>query len=190
MRILRLVLVALVCIPLSSCGPIIGNLMAAGGGLKSFEVVSGELSSIEAGAELVIVAPFLKGPDGSYLSRGDDAAELMDAFNESGAFKASIYFDGDYNNLNANTAKLRGLDPEGLKAAMGLKAAPRYILIGTIQGRNTTVAPTRGVMMQVSYTLEIIDPKAGESAKVEVDTKDFYRKVAPGIAEELKAGMR
>jgi hypothetical protein len=190
MRKLRLALAALICITLCSCGPIIGRLMTAGGGVDDFDVISGDLSAVEAGSEMVIIAPFMKGPDGSYLSRGDDAANLMDAMNEAGTFKTSLYFESDYVGLNAATAKLKELGPAELKVATGLKTTPRYLMTGTILGRDTITAPTRGIMMEVSYRLEIVEIETKKSVTIDVTADDLYPRVTPAIAEELKKGMR
>ena len=57
--------------------------------------------------------------------------------------------------------------------------------MGTITYRDTIVAPTRGVVMEVAYTLEWVKLDSGESVVMEVEAQDMFQDVAPAIAEAI-----
>lgn len=56
---------------LSSCGPIIGQMMRFSEGVKDFKVVEGDLAVLSRGRNILVVGPFDKVPGAYYIARGD-----------------------------------------------------------------------------------------------------------------------
>jgi len=184
MKLNQLILIFTV-LALTSCGPIMGNLMTMGGGIKDIEVTGGDAANFTAGKKLIVLAPFLKGEDGYYVSRGDDAANLLDAINGIGLFKGEFLFEPDYYSLNEKTEKYKTMSADELMSMAAMDFTPDYLLVGTILHRDTVVAPTRGVIMDVTYKLELIDLVSKDALVVKVRAKDLFPEVAPDIAEAL-----
>ncbi|PLX43015.1 MAG: hypothetical protein C0608_00955 [Deltaproteobacteria bacterium] len=185
MKQLKNLLLIVTALSLVSCGPIMGNLMTMGGGVKDIEVTKGDTATFKAGKKLLVLAPFLKGEDGYYVSRGDDAANLLDAINGISLFEGQFLFEPDYYSLEKKAAEYKSMSPKELKALSELDFTPEYLLVGTILSRDTVVAPTRGVMMDVTYSLEFVDLSSGENLIIKVRAKDLFPEVAPDIAGAL-----
>lgn len=185
MRALRILILAVIPFLLCSCGIIIGSVMTAGGGVDSIEVVSGDAAKFHSGKNLLMVAPFQLGDDGYYVSRGDDAANLVKAMNGAKLFNAKMLFGMDYDNLAAVTQKYKAMSAQKLQKAAKLESPPDYLLTATILSRDTIVAPMQGVMMEVSYRFELLELQTGEVLVVEVEAEDLFREVAPAIVEAV-----
>jgi hypothetical protein len=185
MCILKFLILAIIPLYLTSCGIIVGTVMTSGGGVDRIEIISGEVANFKTGGNLLVLAPFLTGEDGYYISRGDDAANLAKAMNSAKLFNAKILFDSDYNNLESATKEYKAMSAAKLQESAGLDTPPEYLLVGTILSRDTIVAPMRGVMMDVSYRFELIDLTTREVLVFEVEANDLFPKVASGIVDEL-----
>ena len=168
---------------LCSCGIIAGTVMTAGGGVDRVEALAGDAARFSSGKNLLVLAPFLLGEDGYYISRGDDAANLVSAMNRAKLFKANTLFDTDYDNLEAVTKRYKAMSAQELQKSAALDTPPDYLLVGKVLSRDTIVAPMQGVMMDVSYRFELTNLKTGDLLVFEVDASDLFREVAPAIVE-------
>lgn len=183
-KILLLLAAVSILLPLSGCGPIIGQLMRLSEGLKNFQVIHGSLDQLKAGSNLLVVGPFAKEPGAYYLSRGDDAAAFPEAINKTGLFKTALYIGPKFTNTDKINA-LRHQTGEQIRQDLKLQDTPDYIMYGTILERDTIVAPTRGLIMQVGYRLEIVNLQDKSSVVVEVTVKDNFRDCIPAVAAAL-----
>ena len=91
MNKILLLIVAVTLLPLSGCGPIIGQLMRLSEGVKDFNVIQGDLKQLQGGGNLLVVGPFAKAPGAYYLSRGDDAAAFPESIRKTGLFTTDLY---------------------------------------------------------------------------------------------------
>lgn len=177
-------LVFLVLIPLliSGCGPILGQLMAMGEGLRSFEVLSGQPPQVKSGETVLVFGPLAKGKDAFYICRGEDAAKFSDEFNRLG-LRSTLYLG--YGPQQVTLADAKKMSPEELRAALKLAAAPDYLLSGTLAQREMTVAPSHGVIMEESYELEILDLRTQAVSRYRASVKDLAQETIPDVAEAL-----
>jgi hypothetical protein len=170
---------------MSGCGPIIGQLMKASEGMKGFEVLDGDLRSLQAGGPLLVYGPFDKTSEAFYIARGEDAADFRTEMAEAGLFETELYLERVYDQMSRTAEVLRSADPGQIQRDFGLSAAPSKILFGTILHRETIVAPTRGLVMSVGYRLEFYDLQTGESTVIEMAVRDLVRNCIPRMVREL-----
>jgi len=170
---------------LASCGPIIGQLTRLGDGIKTFQVVSGSLSTLKEGKRVLVVGPFAKGEGAYYIARGDDSAFFYREFDRNDYLKAELYVGDKNQDPEEAAGALRSLRGPELKVKLGLKAAPDYLVFGRITERSTFVAPTRGVLQRVGYRLEIVDTANGGSTVVEAVVRDRFRDCTGIIVDEI-----
>lgn len=179
-KLLTLVLVALCC---SGCGPIIGQMMVSGDGLKSLEVVSGQPPQIRAGASILVFGPFAKTDDAFYICRGEDAAKFSDEFIRHGLRSELYLAHGSAGRVTLANAKK--MSPEELRTALGLTTTPDYLLSGTLTLRKMTVAPAKGVIMNEAYDLELLDLRTQTTSHYRAAVKDLAQDTIPDVAEAL-----
>ena len=130
--ILALILLALLA---SGCGPIIGQMMVSGDGLKSFAVVDGQPPQVKADASILVFGPFAKSDDAFYICRGEDAAKFSDEFIRHGLRSELYLAHGAAGRVPLAAAKK--MSGEELRTALGLTAPPDYLLSGTLTRRKT-----------------------------------------------------
>lgn len=177
-----LLFLLLIPILLSGCGPIIGQFMAMGEGLRSFEVLSGQPPEVKSGETVLVFGPLAKGKDAFYLCRGEDAAKFSDEFNRLG-LRSALYLG--YGPQQVTLADAKKMSPEELRIALKLETAPDYLLSGTLARREMTVAPSHGVIMEESYELEILDLRTQAASRYRASVKDLAQATIPDVAEAL-----
>jgi hypothetical protein len=178
--LLATVLVSFLC---SGCGPIIGQFMAAGEGLKSLEVVSGQPPQLKAGANILVFGPFAKTDAAFYICRGEDAAKFSDEFIRLGLGSELYLAHGSAGRVKLDDAKK--MSPAELRTALGLTAAPDYLLSGTLTLRQMNVAPAHGVIMEEAFELELLDLRTQATSRYRAEVKDLAQRTIPDIAEAL-----
>ena len=134
---------------LSACGPIIGGMMVSSTGVQELTVVSGDLTSLEAGSRIAVLGPFDKTPEAFYICRGEEAAAFVSAFNQTGLFRADLSIGQRFPDDLPKVAGFSGQTPAAVQAALGLKDTPDLLMGGTILSREMVTAPTQGVIMKL-----------------------------------------
>lgn len=167
----------------SGCGPIIGQFMASGEGLKSFAVVSGQVPQVKTGAAILVFGPFAKTDDAFYLCRGEDAAKFSDEFIRHGLHSELYLAHGSAGRVTL--AEARKMSSEQLHIALGLTIPPDYLLSGTLTRRKMTVAPAHGVIMEEAYELELLDLRTQATSHYRAAVKDLAQKTIPDVAAVL-----
>ena len=181
----------MLCLPLFvACGPILGQMMKASEGLKSFEVVDGNLSDLPEGKNLLVLGPFSITDEAFYIARGEDAANFSRGFKNSALFQTTLYIERQFDKVGDLEAKLRTSTPQQIKEMLDLKSPPDLILFGTILHRSTIVAPARGVVMDVGYRLEFIDLGTGSATIVEISVKELFEQCVPRVVSEVTRRTR
>ena len=182
----RLAFIIPLLLVLSSCGPIIGQMMKISEGVKDFKLVSGDLKSLsQKGLNILAVGPFDKTPDAYYIARGDEAGMFFQEFNNNGHFKSELHIGRRYGDLQEAAAKIRSKSAAQLKSDFGLKAEPDLVMFGTVLDRQTIVAPTRGIIMQVSYRLEFFNTASKASTVIEITVKDHFKDCVKMVISEI-----
>jgi hypothetical protein len=175
-----LVLLSFIC---SGCGPIIGQFMGRGEGIKSFEVVSGQVPQVKAGAAILVFGPFAKTDAAFYICRGEDAAKFSDEFHRHGLHSELYLAHGSAGRVTLAEAKK--MNGEQLRAALGLTLPPDYLLSGTLTRRQMTVAPAHGVVMEEAYELELLDLRTPATSRYRAAVKDLAQETIPDVAGAL-----
>ena len=170
---------------LSACGPIIGQMMKMSEGVKYFKVVAGDISVLERGKNVLVVGPFGKEPGAYHIARGDDAAMFFQEIEATEYLDAELYVGRRYGDLSEMVSSLRSMEQAAMMKELHLRVAPDLLLFGTILERETIVAPTRGIIMQVAYRLEFYDPASRASTIVEVKVKEHFRDCIKLIVSEI-----
>ena len=179
-----IVLIPLLLI-LSSCGPIIGQVMRISEGVKSFKVVEGDLSALQGKKSVLVVGPFAKEADAFYIARGDDAAMFYNEILAAKYMEAELYIGPRYGDLSEMAASLRSMDQGAMQKELHLKATPDLLMFGTVLTRDTIVAPMRGIIMQVGYRLEFYDQTSKTSTIIEIEVKDHFKDCIKTIVAEI-----
>lgn len=167
----------------SGCGPIIGQMMVSGDGLKSFEVVSGQTPQVSSDASILVFGPFAKTDAAFYICRGEDAAKFSDEFIRHGLGSELYLAHGSAGRITLAAAKK--MSAEELRMALGLTATPDYILSGTLTRRKMTVAPAKGVILDEAYDLEFLDLRTQATSRYRAAVKDLAQETIPDIAAVL-----
>jgi len=178
-------LVIPVLLLLAGCGPIIGAAMVAGGGVKEFTVVSGQLQDLKPGRRVLVISPFDKTEQAFYLCRGEEAANFTTAFNTAGLFQADFHMADRFGEDPGWLEKLKQKTPAQIQADFGLAEAPDLLMTGVILYRSTLVAPAQGIVMDVGYRLEFFDLHRQKKVQVEVRVKDLFQKCIGAVVDEL-----
>lgn len=176
---------------LAGCGPIIGSAMVAGGGVKDFTIVEGQLNALRPGAQLLVVGPFDKTPQAYYICRGEEAAEFVTAFNTIGLFQADFYLTERFADHAAWLMQLKEKSPEQIQAELKLDKTPEMLLTGVILHRSTVAAPAQGVLMEVGYRLQFYDLRSRQTTEIDIEVKDIFQDcivaAANALAEKLSS---
>lgn len=172
---------------LVGCGPIIGAGMVAGSGVKSFDVVAGDLQKLKPGSRVLVVGPFAKTESAYYICRGEEAANFTTAFNSAGLFQADFYLGDRFEDSQEWLNALKLKTPAQLQTEFGLQDAPDLLLSGVILQRSTVAAPMQGVLMDVAYRLEFFDLRTQQVTSIEVQVKDLFQKCITSVVSDLAA---
>ena len=179
----------LVALLLGGCGPIIGGMMVASNGIKSFKVTSGTLVTLRAGAKLAVIGPFDKTPEAFYICRGEDDAYFTSSFKQSGLFAAELAIPDRFPKQPPKASDWSGKSAGEIQQALKLTAAPDYVMSGTILRREMVAAPAQGVIMKVAFRLDFLEVATGKTTTVEADVQELFQKAVPAIATELGRQM-
>lgn len=182
---MKKLLFVLILVPLfaSGCGPVIGQMMASGEGLKSFEVASGQPPQVKAGASILVFGPFAKTDAAFYICRGEDAAKFSDEFIRHGLRSELYLAHGSAGRVTlAEAGKMNG---EQLRTALGLTTPPDYLLSGTLTQRKMTVAPAHGVIMEEAYELDLLDLQTQSTSRYRASVKDLAQQTIPDVVAAL-----
>ncbi|MDT8335305.1 MAG: hypothetical protein RQ753_06385 [Desulfurivibrionaceae bacterium] len=170
---------------LSSCGPIIGQLMKVSEGVKDFRVTAGDLGEIARARNILVAGPFAREAGAYYIARGDEAGMFFQEINNTGKLDAELYVGKRYGDLTEMVSSLRSMSPEELKDEVDLPTEPDLVLFGTILERKTIVAPARGIIMRVGYRLEFYNPATNGSTVIEITVKDRFRDCVKLVVAEV-----
>jgi hypothetical protein len=181
----RLWLLVPLLFSLVACGPIIGQLMRMADGVKNFQVVKGDLSVLKKGQKILVVGPFETAPGAWDIARGDDAVFFYNEFNRAGYFPAELHMGDRYGKAAKTVAEVKGKSAAQLKVDYQLDNEPGVVMFGTVLSRDTIVAPTRGIIMEVAYRLEFYDPADGKSTVVEITVHEHIKDCIKLVVDEL-----
>jgi len=182
----RFWLVALMLvIPLAGCGLIYGQLTKAGDGIKSFAILQGDLAVLKGGGDLLVYAPFGKTDNAFYVARGEEAAHFAATLEEVRLFQTEFLFERDVDDVEKTAQMLRGMSAEAAQEYAGMARAPRLILFGTLVERHESVAPTRGVLMDITYQLEFYEIASRQSTILEVRVKHLAEECVNVVVSDL-----
>ncbi len=170
---------------LSSCGPIIGQLMKASEGVKDFRVISGNLAELKTARNILVVGPFAKAPGAYYIARGDEAGLFFQEINNTDELRAELYIGKRYGDLTEMVSAIRSKSSVQLKNELGLQNEPDLVLFATILERETIVAPARGIIMRVGYRLELFNPATNGSTVVEIIVKEHFKDCVKLVVGEM-----
>ena len=181
----RLLLIVPLLLSLVSCGPIIGQLMRMSDGVKNFQVVKGDLAALKKGQKILVVGPFETAPGAWDIARGDDAVFFYNEFNRVGSYKAEVHMGDRYGQAAKTIAEVKTRNAAQMKADYKLETEPGLVMFGTVLSRETIVAPTRGIIMEVAYRLEFYNPADGKSSVVEITVHEHFKDCIKVAVEEL-----
>ncbi len=170
---------------ISSCGPIIGQLMKASEGVKDFRVISGNPGELKTARNILVVGPFAKAPGAYYIARGDEAGMFFQEINNTDKLHAELHIGQRFGDLAQMVSTIRSKSPAQLKNEMGLQNQPDLVLFATILERETIVAPTRGIIMRVGYRLELFNPATNGSTVLEIIVKDHFKDCVKLVVGEM-----
>ncbi len=169
----------------SGCGLIYGQLTRAGDGIKSFAIIQGDLSRLKGGGDLLVYAPFAKTDQAFYVARGEEAASFATKLEEAGLFRTEFLFERDLDDVEKTAARLRGMTATELQSFAAMQSAPRMILFGTLLARSESVAPTRGVLMDITYRLEFFEVATRTSTIIEVQVRDLAEQCVDTVVKDF-----
>jgi hypothetical protein len=181
----RLLVLPLLLPLLSACGLVYGQLMRAGEGIKSFRTVSGEATGLPASGNLVVHGPFARGEGAYVVCSGADEEALAEELGRSGRYSAKVILEPTRGDAAAGRAALEAMDATALGRALGFPGPVDLVVFGTLLERGTSVAPGRGVIMDVAFRLEFRAPATGRTWVVEVAAREPAERVIPALAAEL-----
>lgn len=167
-----------------ACGPVLGQLSRATEG-TSIRDVSGSPGGITAGSRLVILAPFPKTAEAFYIVKGEDERQFAAEFARLGLFKAETRFGPAMADGETAFKGIAAKTPAAVKAELGLASEPDILLTGTLLSRKTYVAPTRGVVMGVSWRMTFHDLRNGHSWTFDAESKELAEMTIPRIVEAI-----
>lgn len=170
-----------------SCGPIIGQMMKMSEGVKSFEVIEGNLAFLKKNPKILVVGPFAKAPGAYYIARGDEAAAFAFDLDKQNGITSDIYIKNRLADAEKIAASLRAMSGAEIKNKLGISFEPGIIMTGTILERKTIVAPTRGIIMEVGYRLEFFNTADQSKTVVNVAVKDHFKDCVKTVVGELLA---
>jgi len=181
----KLVFILPLLLLITSCGPLIGQVMRLSEGIKEVRLIEGDLASLSKGQNLLVVGPFAKTPEAFYIARGDEAAGFQVEFNRREYFNSELYMGNRYGDLQAMFSSLRVTGASQLKDELNLKKSPDLLMFGTVLERETIVAPTRGIIMQVTYRLEFFAPDGGSKTVIEISVRDHFKDCIKTVVGEI-----
>lgn len=184
-------LVALILLPmlLTACGPIIGQLMRMSEGVE-VKNVSGSLPRMKEGATVLVYGPFAKTQEAYFVARGEETDRFAEELVRHGL--RSEGYVAPHNEKTLSLDVLRTMTPEGLRDTLKLAVAPDYLLTGTLLRRSSTVAPTRGIVMDEAYALDLLDLRSGGTSRLEIAVRGLAQDNISDITTELvrKVGLK
>lgn len=186
MTIRRLSLFGFLCLALSGCGMVLGQMMGASAGVKDFQVRQGAARDFGAVKRVLVVAPFARAEGAWTLCRGEDEALLAEGFTKEGLYEAELDLEPDRDAAAARLQALRTESPEKIRELLKLKAAPEAILSGALLSRDETVAPTVGVLHTVRLRFDLLTLATGRTSSVEIEVKALTRDLHTLIVKELR----
>lgn len=208
MKILRFFLLLLSLVLLSGCGgPIYGQFMKLSEGLKSYEVVRGDITDLKAVKRLLVVGPFLETGDEhhmctvkeggtfpfdadiTFITKHNDAQRLAKGFEQAGLFDTELYLEVYYDRIKETTQRLKTLNSSEIKKEFALRAAPEMILLGVVRKLDHRIAPLRGVIVDAQYELEFYNPDTQRSIMVNVKVSAMFNEDMAVIIQEMKNRM-
>ncbi|PLY07733.1 MAG: hypothetical protein C0624_03515 [Desulfuromonas sp.] len=179
------ILALLLIVPLAGCGLIYGQMTKAGDGIKLFSVLQGDLAKLKEGGDLLVYAPFAKTERAFYVARGEEAASFATHLEKQGLFRTEYLFESDIDDVEKSAQQLRGMSAAEVQQQAGMASAPRMILFGTLLERHESVAPTRGVLMDITYQLEFYDVASRQSTIIEVQVRNLAENCVTEVVNDL-----
>jgi hypothetical protein len=207
MKIMRCFLLLTSCFLLSACGPLNSQLMKASEGLKSYEIVKGNIQELNGVKNILIVGPFLgvdeehhmclPGKDGNFpsdsdiifISKHNDAQRFAAGFEKAGLFNTELYLEIYYDRIEETIKRLKTMSRIEIAKELKLKHAPEMILFGTVKKFAHKIAPLRAVIVDVQYELEFYNPDSRQSLVIDVAVLDAFGEDLQTIIQETKKRM-
>lgn len=185
----RLGLLLVLLLTLSGCGPIIGQMMSSGEGVKSSELISGKAPTLKPGVSILVYGPFAKTANSFYICPGEEASRIADSLTSRG-LRGELYL-ALKGTGRLGLAEVKKLTPEQMKSTLGLQSQPDFLLTGTLEVRQMNVAPSHGVIMEETYRLELTDLRSGAVSQFRISVKDLAQETTGQVVGALltKTGM-
>lgn len=180
-----LLLSSLFVFTLSACGPIIGQVMRGGEGASIEQVVAGDVTDLQAGGRLLVFGPFAKTREAFYICRGEEASAFAEHIADKGFFRTDLTIVPGFADTADAVSRLKAQSAVTIQKELGLESAPELILFGTILKRSMNVAPTRGVIQDVTYRLEFYNLKTRSSTIIDVKSKLSFKDCVPAVVDVL-----
>lgn len=205
---LRYFLLLASLILLTSCvGPLYGQAMKLSEGLKSYEVVKGDIAELKKVKNLLVVGPFLgtgeehhmcipkaEGTfpftsDIIFISKHNDAQRFAAGLEKAGLFDTELYLEVYYDRIEATTKRLRAMSRQEMQNEFKLKTLPEMVLFGVVKKINHKIAPLRGIIIDVEYLLEFYNPETRQSIVIDVAVFEMFNEDLNTIIGETKNRM-
>lgn len=181
----KIAVLIFISIFLSSCGPIIGQLMKVSEGIKDFRIIAGSLNDLGEAQNILVITPFAKESEDYNITRGDDAGMFFRELNNKYNLNAELHVVSRNSELAIEVSAIRSKSSGQLKDELGLETEPDLVLFGTILDRKTMIAPARGIIMRVAYRLELFNPVTNGSTVIEVSVKNHLRDCVKLVVTEI-----
>jgi len=159
--------------------------MVAGNGVKDFQVVRGDLSSIRTGSHLAVLGPFATTESSFEICRGEEAAAFATSFNQTGLFISELAMNNRLAETIPRSSDWRRISPEKAQRSLGLSNPPDMVMSATILYREMVPAPAQGIIMKVGYRLDFLELISGNETTVEISVQQMFRDAVPASVESL-----
>ena len=204
MKTMKYFILFTICILISACGPISGQLMKSSEGLKNYEVIKGDLLKLKEVKNLLVVGPFLGtgteqqtcipkenciypySMDMKFVTKYNDARRFAYGLQQADLFDTELYLELYYERLLETVKRLKTMNSLEIKKELALKHLPEMILFGVVKKRENKVAPKRGVVVDVQYELEFYSPDSQQSILIDVAVAELFKEDVKTIIQETK----
>ena len=204
MRIMTHIILLVIGLSLSACGPLAGQLNKTAEGLQDYETIKGDIMDLQGGGNLLVVGPFSgKGPeeqncaskedciypynmDMKFVTKYNDARRFAHGLQEADLFNTELYLEVHYDRLQGTIKHLKTMDAPDIEKEFQLKTPPDMILFGAVKKREHKVAPMRGIIVDVQYELEFYSPETRQSIVLDIAVVGRFKDDLQTIIEEIK----
>lgn len=208
MKILRYILLLASLVLLAACGgPLYGQSLKLSEGLKSYEVIKGDITELKRVKTLLVVGPFLgtseehhmcipkeEGTfpftsDIIFISKHNDAQRFAAGLEKAGLFDTELHLEVYYDRIEETTKRLRAMSSQEMQNEFKLKKLPEMVLFGVVKKIEHKIAPMRGIIIDVEYELEFYNPDSRQSIVIDVAVFEIFNEDMNTIIRETKNRM-